>query len=70
MCNFNSCVFVQVIKTRLAVSVTGQYKGIFDCAVKTFRKEGFKAFYRGYIPNTIGIIPYAGIDLAVYEVII
>ena len=26
------------------------------------------AFYRGYIPNLLGIIPYAGIDLAIYEV--
>lgn len=26
------------------------------------------AFYKGYIPNMLGIIPYAGIDLAVYEV--
>jgi solute carrier family 25 phosphate transporter 23/24/25/41 len=24
-------------------------------------------FYRGYWPNLLGIIPYAGIDLAVYE---
>lgn len=26
------------------------------------------AFYKGYVPNMLGIIPYAGIDLAVYEV--
>lgn len=26
------------------------------------------AFYKGYVPNLLGIIPYAGIDLAVYEV--
>ena len=25
-------------------------------------------FFRGYIPNLLGILPYAGIDLAVYEV--
>uniref|UniRef100_A0A673NL97 Calcium-binding mitochondrial carrier protein SCaMC-3-like n=1 Tax=Sinocyclocheilus rhinocerous TaxID=307959 RepID=A0A673NL97_9TELE len=30
-------------------------------------KEGVRAFYKGYVPNTLGIIPYAGIDLAVYE---
>lgn len=30
--------------------------------------EGVKAFYKGYIPNILGIIPYAGIDLAIYEV--
>lgn len=29
--------------------------------------EGIRSFYRGYLVNLIGIIPYAGIDLAVYE---
>ncbi len=24
-------------------------------------------FYRGYLPNLLGILPYAGIDLAIYE---
>lgn len=39
-----------------------------DCAKQILRKEGVRAFYKGYVPNTLGIIPYAGIDLAVYEV--
>lgn len=58
----------QVLKTRLALRRTGQYSGILDCAKQIFRKEGVAAFYKGYIPNMVGIIPYAGIDLAVYEV--
>ena len=36
--------------------------------MKIYRHEGAAVFYRGYIPNLLGIIPYAGIDLAVYEV--
>lgn len=56
------------MKTRLTLRKTGQYSGMFDCAKKILRKEGLKAFYKGYIPNILGIIPYAGIDLAVYEV--
>jgi len=59
---------VQVIKTRLAVGKTGQYKGLLDCGLKTYQKEGFRALYRGYLPNMLGIIPYAGIDLTIYEV--
>jgi len=59
---------VQVIKTRLAVGKTGQYKGLLDCGLKTYQKEGFFALYRGYLPNILGIIPYAGIDLTIYEV--
>lgn len=56
------------MKTRLALGKTGQYSGVADCARKILQKEGIPAFYKGYLPNMLGIIPYAGIDLAVYEV--
>ncbi|KAG8132719.1 putative Calcium-binding mitochondrial carrier protein [Naja naja] len=59
--------YERVLKTRLAVGKTGQYSGMFDCAKKILKTEGVKAFYKGYIPNILGIIPYAGIDLAIYE---
>lgn len=39
-----------------------------DAAKKIYKQGGLKSFYRGYVPNLIGILPYAGIDLAVYEV--
>jgi len=58
---------LEVLKTRLALRRTGQYSGIFDAAGKIYRNEGLRSFYRGYVPNIIGILPYAGIDLAVYE---
>ncbi|KAG4071659.1 hypothetical protein HA402_011813 [Bradysia odoriphaga] len=57
----------EVLKTRLALRKTGQYKGIADATAKIYHAEGIRSFYRGYIPNLLGIIPYAGIDLAVYE---
>ncbi|KAL2089477.1 hypothetical protein ACEWY4_014165 [Coilia grayii] len=58
---------MEVMKTRLTLRKTGQYSGMFDCGKKILKKEGMKAFYKGYVPNILGIIPYAGIDLAVYE---
>ncbi|XP_054273997.1 calcium-binding mitochondrial carrier protein SCaMC-2-A-like isoform X4 [Macrosteles quadrilineatus] len=58
---------LEVLKTRLALRKTGEYKSIMDAAKKIFKHEGLKSFYRGYIPNMFGIIPYAGIDLACYE---
>lgn len=58
---------LEVLKTRLALRKTGQYSGILDAAKKIYVTEGIRSFYRGYIPNMLGIIPYAGIDLAVYE---
>jgi solute carrier family 25 (mitochondrial phosphate transporter), member 23/24/25/41 len=58
---------MEVLKTRLALRKTGEYTGMLDAAKKIYHKEGLRSFYRGYIPNLLGIIPYAGIDLAVYE---
>lgn len=58
-----------MLKTRLAIRKSNQYKGIFDCVQKMYYREGIRSFYRGYVPNLLGILPYAGIDLAVYEVI-
>lgn len=51
----------------MALRKTGQYSGMLDCARKILAREGVTAFYKGYVPNMLGIIPYAGIDLAVYE---
>lgn len=36
--------------------------------MKTYKSLGLRAFYKGYLPNVIGILPYAGIDLSLYEV--
>lgn len=58
---------MELLKTRLTLRKTGQFSGMFDCAKAILHKEGVKAFYKGYLPNLLGIIPYAGIDLAVYE---
>ncbi|CDW52178.1 calcium binding mitochondrial carrier protein [Trichuris trichiura] len=59
---------LEVLKTRLALRRTGQMnRGIIRAFREIYQKEGLKAFYRGFIPNLIGIIPYAGIDLAAYE---
>jgi solute carrier family 25 phosphate transporter 23/24/25/41 len=59
---------LEVMKTRLALGKTGQYRGLMDCARHTLQAEGIRTFYKGLTPSLIGIIPYAGIDLAVYEV--
>ncbi|KMQ93475.1 calcium-binding mitochondrial carrier protein s -2 isoform x1, partial [Lasius niger] len=58
---------LEVLKTRLALRKTGEFNGMVDAAKKIYRQGGLKSFYRGYVPNLIGILPYAGIDLAVYE---
>ncbi|XP_052602771.1 mitochondrial carrier protein SCaMC-3L isoform X3 [Peromyscus californicus insignis] len=62
-------VFEQVLKTRLTLRFTGQYKGLLDCARQILERDGTRALYRGYLPNMLGIIPYACTDLAVYELL-
>lgn len=64
----NTLSSFQVLKTRLSLRKTGQYKGVYDCAKKIYKAEGTKCFFKGYVTNLLGIIPYAGIDLAIYEV--
>ncbi|XP_051940944.1 calcium-binding mitochondrial carrier protein SCaMC-1 isoform X1 [Hippocampus zosterae] len=58
---------LEVLKTRLTLRKTGQFLGMSDCAKQILQKEGIAAFYKGYVPNMMSIVPYAGIDLAVYE---
>ena len=58
---------LEVLKTRLALRKTGEMTGVVKFARDMFSAEGFKVFYKGYWPNLFGIIPYAGINLAVYE---
>ncbi|XP_035583949.1 LOW QUALITY PROTEIN: calcium-binding mitochondrial carrier protein SCaMC-1-like [Zalophus californianus] len=59
----------QVLKTRLALGKTGKYSGFIDCGKKLLKQEGVRTFFKGYIPNLLGILPYAGIDFAVYELL-
>ena len=57
-----------MLKTRLALRKTGEFRGIVDAVRKIYTREGLRSFGRGYMTNVIGIVPYAGIDLTVYEV--
>ncbi|XP_050434984.1 calcium-binding mitochondrial carrier protein SCaMC-2-like [Adelges cooleyi] len=60
---------LDVLKTRLAISKSNEHKGFVDCAKKMYHREGVRSFYRGFVPSLMGVLLYAGIDLAVYETI-
>ncbi|XP_055474150.1 calcium-binding mitochondrial carrier protein SCaMC-1-like [Psammomys obesus] len=65
-----TCIYpLEVIKTRLMVGKTGEYSGIIDCGRKLLKTEGVRAFCKGYVPNLISIVPYAGLDLTVFELL-
>lgn len=58
---------LEITKTRLALAPKGLYKGIMDCIIKINKHEGLLGLYKGLQASIIGVIPYASIDLAVYN---
>lgn len=56
MAGLTACVVgspVDVLKTRVMNAPAGMYSNPLDCAVKTFKNEGFFAFYKGFGPNVV-----------------
>ncbi|MEW5302362.1 MAG: hypothetical protein WDW36_005156 [Sanguina aurantia] len=60
---------LDTIKTRMALSPSSTYSGIIHCAYCIRNNEGTAAFYRGLVPSMIGILPYAGVDIMVFEIL-
>ncbi|KAL0373777.1 UNVERIFIED_CONTAM: Mitochondrial adenine nucleotide transporter ADNT1 [Sesamum radiatum] len=44
-----------------------QYRGMFHALSTVLREEGFRALYKGWLPSVIGVVPYVGLNFAVYE---
>ena len=40
---------------------------ILTTAHKMYKEGGIRTFYRGCMPALVGIVPYAGVDLMVFE---
>ncbi|KAK6920430.1 EF-hand domain [Dillenia turbinata] len=60
---------IDLVKTRLQTHVCddGKVPNLGRLSKDIWVQEGPRAFYRGLVPSLLGIIPYAGIDLAAYE---
>ena len=52
-------------KTRLALN--SEYHGIWDCLSRTAAAEGPAALFRGLGASLLGVVPYAGTDLMIYN---
>jgi len=55
--NFTNCFF----------QTEKYYRGVGDCLSKVIKKEGVTGIYRGLYPSILGVLPYVGLDFAVYE---
>ncbi|EEF51317.1 mitochondrial adenine nucleotide transporter ADNT1 [Ricinus communis] len=61
---------MDMVRGRLTVQTEAsprQYKGIFHALSTVLKEEGPRALYRGWLPSVIGVVPYVGLNFAVYE---
>ncbi|XP_024377247.1 calcium-dependent mitochondrial ATP-magnesium/phosphate carrier protein 3 [Physcomitrium patens] len=66
-----TCVYpLQLIRTRLQAQSSKsneRYTGMVDAFRHTYRKEGLRGFYKGWLPNMLKVVPSASITYLVYE---
>ncbi|KAF2012519.1 mitochondrial folate carrier protein-like protein Flx1 [Aaosphaeria arxii CBS 175.79] len=58
----------QPIRARMQqYDAANRYSGLVDVVRKTWQNEGFLAFYKGVVPNTLRVIPTTVVTFVVYE---
>jgi solute carrier family 25 carnitine/acylcarnitine transporter 20/29 len=55
-----------VIKSRYQAAREHVYKDVWDCAVKSFRTEGWRVFTQGFLPCTLRAVPTNAFTYPVY----
>ncbi|CAL5222933.1 g5368 [Coccomyxa viridis] len=61
---------LDMVRGRLTVqSIQGnhRYRGIMHATSVIIKEEGIIALWKGWLPSVIGVIPYVGLNFAVYE---
>lgn len=57
---------LEIVKTRMALANTGQYRSPWHCARLMVRHQGVASIANGWMPAVSGIIPYCAIEMAVF----
>lgn len=61
---------LEVVKTRITVSRTSEFcGGIYEVVLATYRNGGIAEFYRGLIPNMVGVFVYRGLEVGMYSTV-
>ncbi|XP_021625012.1 mitochondrial adenine nucleotide transporter ADNT1-like [Manihot esculenta] len=63
---------MNMVRGRLTVQTVNspyQYRGMLHALSTVLREEGPRALYKGRLPSVIGVIPYVGLNFAVYELL-
>jgi len=61
---------MDMVRGRLTVQTEDsphRYRGMFHAFQTIIKEEGAIALYKGWVPSVIGVIPYVGLNFAVYE---
>ncbi|KAL3695589.1 hypothetical protein R1sor_009665 [Riccia sorocarpa] len=61
---------MDMVRGRLTVQTADsphRYKGMVDAFRVIIKEEGPRAVYKGWLPSVIGVVPYVGLNFAVYE---
>ncbi|KAL1122680.1 hypothetical protein AAG570_003007, partial [Ranatra chinensis] len=57
---------LDLARARMAVTHKDQYHTLVEVFVRIWKEEGPFAFYKGYLPTILGVIPYAGVSFYTY----
>jgi len=62
---------LEFIRTRLTIGkeLGAAYSGVGDCLRKTYKTEGMRAFYKGYLTTVLNGTYYIGFQLSTYEIL-
>ena len=58
---------MEMLKTRLVLSTTGEFRSMGDVIRSITYTNGVMGMYRGLLPSLLGVIPYAGIELMIFN---
>ncbi|XP_008546184.1 mitochondrial coenzyme A transporter SLC25A42 [Microplitis demolitor] len=58
---------LDLARARMAVTQKAEYSTLRQVFLQIYRNEGFMAFYRGFTPTILGVIPYAGFSFFTYD---
>ncbi|KAL4223751.1 hypothetical protein ACF0H5_017217 [Mactra antiquata] len=67
LCSVYANTPVDVIKTRLQGLDAHKYKGTIDCAIKIYKYEGLRAFYKGTVPRLSRVCLDVAITFMIYD---
>lgn len=62
-----SIIPFDVVKSRYQADFVGEYSGLIDCAVKSYREEGVRVFYRGCMVTCLRAFPVNAVTFLVYS---